>query len=223
MLSDVQHLLLTSNLLRWVFDVVYLSFPILLVLFTVKGYKGKTLLAISAFSISIIYGIFFSGVSYISPEGYMGWILIPLIFMGSSIQRFYYNLHSVRLIFILMFFSAALWKIRAGGIFNMEEMAGILLHQHSAYLVSNKQDWFTRLIYYLVQHKFLAYALYLFATIGEGLFLIGFFTRKFDKYLIIIFCMFILFNFFIMRINYFGWVVFMGCFYFSRFSLQTDN
>lgn len=223
MLSNIQNLLVKSDVARWIFDIIYVILPILLVLFTVKDFNGKKILAISTAVFSLLYGVFFSSISYISMEGYIGWILIPLIFSASNAKDFYYKLHVVRLIFILVFFSSALWKMRAGGLFNIEEMAGILLQQHNAYLTSSKGDWFTDLIYYLVKNKTIAYCLYLFAAIGELLFAVGLFTRKLDKYLIVVFCLFIIADFFLMRINYFGWIAFMGCFYFSKFSLQNDK
>jgi hypothetical protein len=220
LLSDLQNLLIRSSFLRWLLDIVYVLLPILLTVAVVKEYRAKKLLVITTSIFSLVYGILFSGVSYISIEGYFGWILLPLVFLGNGVQGFYYGLNCVRLIFILTFCSTAIWKLQNGGFFNIEEMAGILLQQHNAYLISSKGDWFTNFVYYLVKHKVLAYILYLTATILEGLFVIGLFTKKIDKYLIIVFCAFVFFDFILMRINYFGWGVFMGCFYFSNFSLK---
>jgi hypothetical protein len=220
LLSNIQNLLIKSSFLRLSLDVIYVFLPVLLAAAVVKNYRIKNLLVISTSVFSLLYGILFSGVSYISIEGYFGWILLPLVFLGNGVQGFYFGLNCVRFIFILTFCSTAIWKLHNGGFFNIEEMAGILLQQHKAYLISSKGDWFTGFIYYLVQHKALAYSLYLSATILELLFVIGLFTKKMDKYLIIVFCAFVFFDFFLMRINYFGWGAFMGCFYFSKFSLQ---
>lgn len=116
-----------------------------------------------------------------------------------------------------MFFSAGLWKIRAGGIFNPEEMGAILLKQHAAYLIHSPGDWFSRIINYLVINYRFSYLLYLASIIMELFFIVGFFTKKADKLLILIFLLFVLFDFFLMRINYFAWVTFVGCLWFTKY------
>jgi len=223
MLSKLQRLLLGNNWLCACFDVIYLILPVMLTVAVAANSKGKKIIAFSTVIFSFIYGIFFSGISYISPELMMGWVLIPLIFSANTLQGFYFYLHSIRIIFILMLVSAGLWKLKAGGLFNIEEMAGILLRQHQVYLVSNKDDWFTQFVFFLVQHKVTAYIFYLLATVAELIFAAGLFTRKLDKFLIIVFCLFFLFDFFLMRINYFSWIVFMGCFYFSQFDIDKKK
>lgn len=222
-LSNIQHGLLKYSSLRLIFDIAFLLFPVLLTITVIRNYPASRVLAICTAAFSLVYGIFFSGMSYISIEGYAGWMLIPLLFAARGPKGFYYNLHCVRILFILIFVSSAFWKLRAGGVFNIEEMAGILLHQHSAWLISNNSDWFTNCINYLVRHKIFAYCFYLLATVAEALFAAGLFTKKWDKYLVALFCLFVIFDFFLMRINYFGWIVFMGCFYFSKYSLQNEK
>lgn len=223
MLTGIQHRLLSSETLRMTFDLGYLFSPLVLVFVIFKEGPGRTLVALAASAIALVYGVFFSSMSYISTEGYMSWILMPMVFASRRIKTSYLLLHCIRLIFILMMASTAWWKIRTGSLYNPDQMAGILLHQHSAYLVTGKQDWFTNLVYYLVQHRSLAFGIYLLAVLIEALFAIGLFTRKFDKQLLFLFCLFLVFDFFIMRINYSGWIVFTGCFYFSRFSMPDNE
>ncbi len=220
MLSNIQRFLVYNRSLRICFDVLYLALPILLTIAAIKDFRGKAVIAFCSIVFTIIYGIFFTSISYISIEGYISWILIPLILSAVTVKGFYYYLHAVRIIFILILVSAAIWKFRGMSIFNIEQMAGILLKQHTALLVSNN-DWFTKCVNFLVQHEVISYILFLLATVAELLFAVGLFTRKFDRILIILFCLFLVFDFFLMRINYFTWMVFMGCFYFSTFPLQA--
>ena len=222
MLGDIQHFIMDNLWLRICLDVIYLLLPITLTLAAILNCRAKAIIAFCTIAFTIFYAIFFSAFTYISIEGYISWILIPLILSASTTNGSYYYLHAVRILFILIFVSAAVAKIRSGAIFNTGQMAGILLKQHNIYLVSDPDDRFTKSIYYLVQHKAIAHIFFLSGTIAEMLFAIGLFTRKFDRYLILVFCIFLAADLFLMRINYFTWMVFMGCFYFSAFSL-TDK
>jgi len=222
MLSNIQHWLLDNKFAELFFDVLYVLFPVMLTIAVVKNWNAKTVFAYCTAIFSLLYTIFFSEMSYVSPELGMGWILMPLIFAAMTTKSFYYNMHMVRFIFVLIFFSAGIWKIKGGGLFNMDEMSGILVRQHNMYLVSNPEDSFARFLYYLIQHKALSCTFYLLGTLSELIFIIGLFTRKYDRLLIVAFCLFFCFDLFLMRINYFSWMVFMGCFYFSRFAIIKE-
>jgi hypothetical protein len=222
MLTNLQNFLLQSRLLRIIFDLLFLLLPVLLFYTIVKNKKGVSVFAIATGIFSVAYTSLFCSMSFVSIEVFVAAMLIPIIFFTITTKGFYYRMHCLRIIFILMFFSSALWKIRAGGIFNTEEMSAILLRQHSSYLVSNSIGWFSNLITYLVSNSSVAYNLYLFAFIAEFIFVIGFFTRRFDKYLTISFCLFALFDYLLMGINYFTWLPFLGCLYFSKYSIEKS-
>jgi hypothetical protein len=49
---------------------------------------------------------------------------------------------------------------------------------------------------------------------------IGLFTRRYDRILLVVFCAFLFADYFLMQIYYFIWLAFTGCFYFSSFSLD---
>ena len=223
MLSNVQHYLINSRWLRIVFDLLYYLLPVLLTIVFIKKVRGRSAIAYITCTFTIVYSLFFSSFTYISMEGYLGWILFPLIFSSYRISSFYYYMHATRIIFILIFVSAAILKIKNGAIFNIDQMGGILLTQHNNYLVSNPNNWFSKFIYFLVQHKAIAQSLFILGTIAELSFILGLFTFKFDRLLIIIFCLFLVFDYFLMQINYFTWMVFMGCFYFSTYKLEEKN
>ena len=222
-MSNIQHYLLTYSPLRVCFDVTYLLLPFLLTIAVVKGHTASKPIAFCTFLFTIVYNLLLSAVTYTSIEGSVGFILFPVILSATTVSGFYFNLHSVRIIFLLFFFSSGIFKLRSLAVFNIDQMAGILLMQHNAYLVSNPEDWFTKTIYYLVGHKTLAHCFYLMATLAELTFALGLFTRKFDRILIWIFCVFVVFDYFLMRINYFSWMVFMGCFYFSSLKLKATE
>ncbi len=214
-LTGISKAVIKNYYLQLILDILYFILPLLLV-FAINTKKQFSLAIINSF-FNLIYALLLSSFSVLSIEGFAGWILLPLLFIYKTDKGFYYALHSMRYIFLLIYFSAGLWKIRAGGIFNTEQMSAILLKQHAAYITQAPADWFSRCINYLVIHYKLSYLLYLFSTIAELFFLIGFFTKKYDKLLMMIFLLFVLFNLFLMRINYFSWIAFLGCLWYAKY------
>jgi hypothetical protein len=124
----------------------------------------------------------------------------------------------MRYIFLLIFFSTACWKIRAGGIFNPEQMSGILVSQHSACLAAHPAGWYAKFIMFFISSGKISYTIYILATALELFFFIGFFTKRFDRLLICLFLLFILFDCFFMKINYVSWASFLGCLWFSGYA-----
>ncbi|WP_301926454.1 hypothetical protein [Ferruginibacter sp.] len=223
MLTNLQHWLIKSYWLRIVLDVVYLLLPVLLTIANLRSFKAKPVIATATIVFTIVYAIFFTSISYVSMQGFMSWILIPLILSATSARKFYYYIHIVRLLFITMFVAAAVEKIASGAVFNVEQMSGILLKQHGVYLVSSNGNGFTQFIYFLINHKTTSFIFYIAGTAAELLFAVGLFTRKYDRLLIIVFCTFLLADYFVMQIYYFIWLVFTGCFYFSAFPLDEKR
>lgn len=222
MLTSLQHLLIDSYWLRLVFDMLFLLLPLLLWFLVIKERKGFKTVAVVTSLICLVYGIYVSAFTHLSLELFVAWMLIPLVFYAASAKGFYHLLHCIRIIFILIFFTAGLWKIRAGGIFNMEQMSGILVEQHSEYLVSNSTNWFSQFVYFLVGHPAISYSLYLVGLIAELIFILGLFTRRFDTVLLVAFLFFLIADLFLMQINYFNWLVFAGLLYFSKYKLKED-
>ncbi|WP_460551307.1 hypothetical protein [Ferruginibacter profundus] len=209
--------MIKSSWLQLLFDVVYYVLPLLLLVLSSTKNKWQYPLAIITGLFNLVYALLITSLGMLSVEGFTGWIIIPLIFALRSDKGFYYAMHCLRYVFLLIFFSAGLWKIRGGGIFNAEEMSAILVRQHAPYIIAAPGDWFTRCVYYLSNHNTLSYTLYLSATVAELIFIAGFFTKRFDKILIVAFVLFVLLDFALMRINYFAWSAFLGCLWFSKY------
>lgn len=221
MLTNLQHTLLQSNWLCIIFDVLYFTLPILLTISCVKNKRVQPFLAVLTGGFCMLYCSFFSTLSFVSVEVFIAWMIVPLIFYARTATGFYYLLNIVRLLFIIIFVAASLWKVRAGGLFNAEQMSAVLFKQHAAYLASNSNDWYSQFIAFLINHTAISYCLYFLAFIAELSFTAGFFTKKMDKYLIMFFCLFALFDYMLMGINYFTWLPFMGCFWLSKYTMPA--
>lgn len=221
LLTNLHNAVINSPVLQVVFDSLYILLPMSLFISCRAGYRVQYILAIATAVFNLIYAILLSVMSPLSIEGFAGWIMLPLVFAFKRESSFYYMLQTLRYFFLLIFSSAALWKIRAGGIFNTEQMSAILLKQHAAYLVASPVGWYAEFINYLITHKILSYCLYLAAALAEFVFIIGFFTKKYDRVLIIIFLVFVLVDYFLMGINYFSWSAFLSCLWFSGYKPKT--
>lgn len=222
MLSNIQHSLVASKELCVVFDLVYFLCPFVLGFTILKNTKGQAVMSLTASIVAFIYGIFYSMFSYFSFTYFMSLVFIPLIFSKRSNEGFYFNLQLMRLIFLGIFVSTGLWKLRTGAVFNIEQMSSIFLQQHKQVLINEPEGWYSVFIFFIIKNSIFSYLLYLSAVLIEISFAIGFFTKKFDSLLYILFCLFLLMDFFIMQINYFNWLVFSGLFYYSKFNLSKQ-
>jgi hypothetical protein len=82
-------------------------------------------------------------------------------------------------------------------------MTGVLLYQHADLLSTSPAFWQSQIIEWLIHHQFIGYALYIMATVLELIFIVGFFTKKYDNLLIVGFIIFLMFDHLIMRIPYY--------------------
>lgn len=219
-LTDLFNIVIRHPWLQIILDWLFLLFPLLMCLCVVAGYRLQYLLTKLTAVFNLVYAVLLSAMSPLSIEGYVGWMVLPPVLAFRNHISFYYALQTVRYFFLLIFFSSAIWKLRAGGIFNGEQMSAILVNQHATYLVDQPNAWFSNFIKYLIGHKQVSYIVYLLATFCEFIFIVGFFTKRFDRLLIIVFLAFVAFDYFLMGINYFSWIAFLGCLWFSRNKLN---
>ena len=88
-------------------------------------------------------------------------------------------------------------------------MSGVLLEQHKELLTNSPGYWQTSFILYLINHEALSYLLYVLACVVELSFIVGFFTKKYDRYLLLAFAIFLVMDYLIMRIAFFEWLPFV--------------
>ncbi|RYY64873.1 MAG: hypothetical protein EOO13_17940 [Chitinophagaceae bacterium] len=219
MWTGIQHKIIDSRTFRMLFECIFYALPALLSVSFIKGYRISFILSVITILYSAFYCYMLSCFTFVSIEPLIAWFFIPFLFAGKSLQGFYFRMHMIRILFILFFASAAIWKIRGGGLFNTDQMSGILISQHAAILSSGEQTFFIGLLRFLIDHPVLSTTLYWIVAVGELFFFIGLFTKKYDRLLILILVCFLTFDYLLMQINYFSWLPFAGCFYFSRHTM----
>ncbi|MDP9229674.1 MAG: hypothetical protein M3O67_03255 [Bacteroidota bacterium] len=188
--------------LYFVTDFFMLITPVILIIFYLR-YK--------IFSISI--GIFFLFLfslyfllqnifTQLHPEMFMGLFVLAFVFTTNKEKYFYNILALCRYFFIYLFVSAAIWKIARGSFLNIDQFSNILISQHDDILSTNCNTIICRFYFFLIDNIYFSYALYIGAIVMELFFAIGFFTRRFDKILLLLAIIFFIFDHLIMRIPF---------------------
>jgi hypothetical protein len=213
LITNVQHAIINSTLLRVILDLLFFTLPLLLVYSHYYLIKFRPTIAIINSLFNLFYCILLSIFTFTTTQQCMPWVLIPLVFCCINIEKFTALIQIFRWVFLSIFLSAGLWKLATGSIFNTEHMSAVLLDQHAQAFLDGNEN---KIITTLIQHKYLAHFLYIGAFLAEVSFIIGLFTIKYDRYLIIPFCIFILLDYALMEINYFSWIVFIGLLFFKN-------
>ncbi len=205
------------------FDVGFYIMPALYYFAYTKNGKLAQCLAAIMFLVNWVYVQTYTLFPTNSIEGHVVWLLFPLMLITGNLKSFYFLMHGARYFFLYFFLSAGIWKIVQGGLFNPIQMSAILLNQHKELLVSTPNNWLSNFYYWLINHSAISYILYFTAFLMELSFVMGFFTKKYDKLLCIFFIAFLVFNHFIMRIPYYEVIPLMLPMFFSHFKMPENN
>lgn len=144
--------------------------------------------------------------------------LVALLFLNlllsiKSCKNFVLVFAAIRYYTIFTLFSAALWKFSRGSFFIMEQMSEILKHQHIEYLITYPNSYFNTFITYLITHPQYAIIFWYSGWVVELSFVIGFFSRRFDKILGALFLSFFLMDYILMHLCFAEFCIFALVFY----------
>ncbi|HMR92256.1 MAG TPA: hypothetical protein PKC69_08070 [Chitinophagaceae bacterium] len=188
-----------------VFDLLYYSFPAIYWFCCVKRQRlHPAVVGIPWLVFNWVYILCYVMYPSNSIEGHIAGLLLPFVFMQHKLPSFYYLLSGARYVFLFFFASAGLWKLRTGSLFEMEHMSAVLLVQHKEFLVAYPGHWYTEAVYFLVKNPVWSQSLFIISTVIELVFIAGFFTKRFDRILFWLFVLFLIADFWVMRIPYFG-------------------
>jgi hypothetical protein len=204
------HQWLVSKPVSWaLFDGLFYAMPLVYLLCQNILKKGSTIAAVLMLLVNWIYVQSYTLFPTNSIEAHIAWLLFPITFLVSTPKTFRLLIEGLRYFFLFFFVSAGVWKIVNGGLFNPDQMSGVLLYQHAYLLSSSPGYWQTEMIEWLITHKAIGFTLYVLATLLELVFVIGFFTKKYDHLLIVAFIVFVVFDHLLMRIPYYELLPFL--------------
>jgi hypothetical protein len=153
-----------------------------------------------------VIGIWLLYVCFCSAAGkhyaQIGYLLAPVPFLALRQHRFDLLWQCLRYWVCFLYGSAGLYKIYYGGFGSGQDMSGILQVMNAEWLVYHADTVQASVIRYLMNNEGLSQWLFRLATVVDVLMLIGFFTRKFDKWLLAGLLLFHLANYFLLHISF---------------------
>ncbi len=191
------------------FDLAYYTAPLSLLFAFYKKPKSTSFAAVYVLSINWIYLQCYFLYPISSYTIFIVGLIFPAAFTVRNDKTFILLFAALRYFFLYFFLSAGIWKIVNGGAFNLNELSAILLDQHKEMLTGSPHYWLRYVYQYVISHRLLSYMMYITVMLMELSFVIGFFTRKFDKFLIILYFIFLLADYFVMRIPYYETLPFL--------------
>ena len=141
-------------------------------------------------------------------------VFIPFIFR-KDINKFF-AFEATRYFLLFFYFSAAFLKLSNNSLFDHAHFSHMLSTQFTPYFVESNTGLRTDINLYLINHVQASYALYLSSFLIEFIVVIGFFTKRFDKWLAILLLAFHFMSWLIMDIAPFGQIGFICLLFLSK-------
>ncbi|MBL7951979.1 MAG: hypothetical protein JNM62_09690 [Flavobacteriales bacterium] len=115
----------------------------------------------------------------------IGLVVAGLPFMFRSLGRFAALFQGLRFYVLFIYTSAGLYKVFRGSWTNLDQMTGIIENTQLELFLAAPEGWHAQLFTWLLQHQTASWLLFLLATLMEAIFIIGYFTRRYDVWLFI--------------------------------------
>ncbi len=132
----------------------------------------------------------------------IGYLLTPIPFIALSEKKFDLLWNLLRYWVCFLYVSAGLYKIYYGGFGYGHNMSNILWRDNAEWFVFNKGGAGYGLYHYLVENPGIAQWFYRIATFFDLALLVGFFTKRYDKWLLVGLLFFHLGNFLLLHISF---------------------
>jgi hypothetical protein len=137
--------------------------------------------SVAYFIYFIIYNLY--GMHHVHST--IGILFIVLPFWAKTNRRFDALWEAVRYYTLLIYSIAFFWKLIRGSWFNSGQALAILQYNLSEYIFHNPEAWQTDVYTFFIQNHYFLDILHIVAIAMEGVFMIGFFTKRFDHWLIL--------------------------------------
>lgn len=197
-------------------DVIFAGLPFAYLFFYKRQRNFSILLAWFMLLFNLFYFIIYCSFPTDSLEGKTAYFFFPFLFTALSLKNYWFIFQGIRYFFLFFFFSSGIWKITQGGLFHIDQMSSILLFQHKELLAADTTTWLVSLYKWLIDNPSASYFLYAFAALSELSFVTGFFTKRFDKILMGLYIIFLVMDWFIMRIGYWHTLPFLFTLAYSK-------
>ncbi|OQP62530.1 hypothetical protein A3860_27955 [Niastella vici] len=149
-------------------------------------YPLKRLFIWSFIVLYFVYFITFNTFGCHHTNHKIGFLLIAIPFTVADYKSFNFLWQGLRYFMCFAFADAFLWKFfRLSWLYNSEGMLILKMNQ-TAFLYLERHTGTAAFYRWLLQYPGLLQGIYITGMIMEGLFIIGFFTRKYDRFLLLL-------------------------------------
>lgn len=215
-LLQIPQFIYSHQLIGWMLDVSIST----LLLYTIF-IKEKKLIIWTIFGLLMLYYV--SLTAALGHRNYQTGFFISIIpFLFSNAINRKYAFETIRYFYIFFYFSSGIFKIINQGIFEPTIMTTTLKQQFIPYFLEFNLSWRTTLHLFLIKHWIVSFILFCTTVVLECIFVIGFFTKKWDYVFGMLLICFHLSNWIIMDISPIG--QFSVVFYFllgNRFNCKV--
>jgi hypothetical protein len=146
------------------------------------GYPKKNIFAYIFASTYLLHTILFNIFLCHSPHVQIGFVIILWAFCASTDLRFSQWWQAMRYFVCYTFFTAFLWKFNYGSFFQINGGVLFFKEYYSDYLLEYPNAQFSRFTFFLFDHPILLNLAEHFMLLFQPMFIIGFFTKKYDRY-----------------------------------------
>ena len=115
-----------------------------------------------------------------------GILLIPIPFLFRKKVTFSLLWEGLRYYTLFVYASSFLWKLCRFSFMQPDQGLRIMRNNLTPYLYYNPGSLLSGVYHWLLVHPLWANALYILGFVAEGLFIVGFFTKKFDRHLLLL-------------------------------------
>ncbi|MCP4442654.1 MAG: hypothetical protein GY810_27425 [Aureispira sp.] len=155
-----------------------------------------------------LYFVTFNSVSTHHEHTFLGVVFWSLVLCFKQNKSFVLGLWALRYYVCFALFSAAIWKVYRGSAFDSTQMEHILKAQHLDFMVQNPTHWYSDFINYLLSSPTICAALWYGMLVLELFFVVGFFTRRLDKFLLYFVLLFFFADYWVMNLAFFEFCIF---------------
>lgn len=192
----------------WLIDFVWLGAVLWLIFANYARWVGIALV-MAFWSYFFIY----NSVATHHEHTLVGLLFFTILINIQDSKRFVLTFVGLRYYAVFVLFSAGFWKLWRGSLFLPHQMSEILKRQHLEYLIENPDNAYSQFITYLIQNPQISNWFWYLGSGLELFFIIGFFTRKWDKLLGVLFLAFFAMDYFLMHLCFVEICIFLLVFY----------
>lgn len=147
----------------------------------------------------VLYALYYLLFNIITGHHYafIGVLVTAVPFIVTNKRKFAFLLAASRYYFAFAFASAAIWKIVRGNVFYKGQLQGVLQAQNVYASLQEQQTFIQQLQLYIAGNTQMAVILWVLMVLIELVFIIAFFTYKYDGFLVIAYLLFAIGGYFL--------------------------